>query len=32
MLFDLLTDWASEEGLRKRVLVDNPATLYGFGK
>jgi predicted TIM-barrel fold metal-dependent hydrolase len=32
MLFDLLTEWAPEEGLRKRVLVDNPATLYGFGK
>ncbi len=32
MLFDLLADWAPDERLRNRVLVDNPAALYGFGK
>ena len=31
-LFDLLTDWVPDEAARKRVLVDNPATLYGFAK
>jgi predicted TIM-barrel fold metal-dependent hydrolase len=30
VLFDLLTDWAPDESLRKRLLVDNPAALYGF--
>lgn len=29
-LCDLLADWIPDEGLRKRVLVDNPAVLYGF--
>jgi len=29
-LCDLLADWVPDAGLRKRVLVDNPATLYGF--
>jgi hypothetical protein len=32
VLFDLLTEWAPEEALRKKLLVDNPAVLYGFGK
>jgi D-galactarolactone isomerase len=32
ILFDLLAEWAPDEALRKRVLVDNPAALYGFGK
>jgi predicted TIM-barrel fold metal-dependent hydrolase len=32
VLFDLLSEWAPDEALRKRVLVDNPAGLYGFGK
>ena len=32
VLFDLIADWAPEEGLRKKMLVDNPAALYGFGK
>jgi D-galactarolactone isomerase len=31
-LFDLLATWASDEATRKRILVDNPATLYGFSK
>jgi predicted TIM-barrel fold metal-dependent hydrolase len=29
-LMDLLVDWAPDAELRKRVLVDNPAALYGF--
>src|SRR5690606_17205148 len=29
-LLDLLTDWAPDEATRKRILVDNPATLYRF--
>jgi predicted TIM-barrel fold metal-dependent hydrolase len=29
-LFDLLTDWAPDERTRNRILVDNPAKLYGF--
>ena len=31
-LFDLLTEWVPDEAARRRVLVDNPAALYGFGK
>ena len=29
-LFDLLTDWVPDEAARRRILVDNPAALYGF--
>ena len=29
-LLDLLSDWAPDDVTRHRVLVDNPATLYGF--
>lgn len=29
-LLDLLGDWAPDEGLRGRVLVENPAMLYRF--
>lgn len=29
-LLDLLTDWVPDAAARKRVLVDNPAKLYGF--
>jgi predicted TIM-barrel fold metal-dependent hydrolase len=29
-LFDLLSDWAPDEWTRNRILVDNPAMLYGF--
>ena len=32
VLFDLVAEWAPDEALRSRVLVDNPAALYGFGK
>jgi predicted TIM-barrel fold metal-dependent hydrolase len=31
-LFDLLADWAPDEAARHRILVDNPATLYGFAR
>jgi len=30
-LFDLLAEWAGSDAAFKRILVDNPATLYGFG-
>jgi D-galactarolactone isomerase len=29
-LLDLLLDWAPDPATRKRILVDNPAELYGF--
>ena len=29
-LADLLADWAPDAALRRRILVDNPAALYGF--
>jgi predicted TIM-barrel fold metal-dependent hydrolase len=29
-LLDLLAVWAPDEAQRKRILVDNPAALYGF--
>jgi predicted TIM-barrel fold metal-dependent hydrolase len=32
LLFDLLSLWAPDEAVRHRILVDNPATLYGFAK
>jgi len=30
ILFDLLAQWAPVEAVRNRILVDNPAKLYGF--
>jgi len=30
VLFDLLAQWAPVEAVRNRILVDNPAKLYGF--
>jgi D-galactarolactone isomerase len=30
ILFDLLADWAPDKATRNRILVDNPAALYGF--
>jgi predicted TIM-barrel fold metal-dependent hydrolase len=30
-LFDLLSEWAPGEATRRRILVENPVTLYGFG-
>jgi predicted TIM-barrel fold metal-dependent hydrolase len=29
-LLDLLADWVPDEAARRRILVDNPAQLYGF--
>lgn len=29
-LLDLLLEWAPDEATRKKILVDNPARLYGF--
>ena len=29
-LLDLLLEWASDDATRRRILVDNPAELYGF--
>jgi D-galactarolactone isomerase len=29
-LLNLLADWAPDEATRKKILVDNPADLYGF--
>ena len=29
-LLDLLLDWVDDEATRNRILVDNPAVLYGF--
>ena len=31
VLFDLLAEWVPDEATRNRILVDNPARLYGFG-
>lgn len=30
VLFDLMARWAPEKPTRQRILVENPATLYGF--
>lgn len=30
-LLDVLLDWAPDEATRQKILVDNPAVLYGFG-
>jgi hypothetical protein len=32
LLFDLLGIWAPSEATRRRILVENPETLYGFPK
>jgi D-galactarolactone isomerase len=29
-MLDLLLDWAPDESVRRKILVDNPARLYGF--
>ena len=29
-LFNLLADWAPDEATRRKILVDNPARLFGF--
>ena len=30
ILFDLLQEWVRDEPTRHRILVENPASLYGF--
>jgi len=30
LLHDQLADWAPDADTRQRILVDNPAKLYGF--
>ena len=30
-LLDMLGHWVRDKALRRRILVDNPANLYGFG-
>jgi predicted TIM-barrel fold metal-dependent hydrolase len=30
-LLDQLGEWTADSGVRKKILVDNPATLYRFG-
>jgi D-galactarolactone isomerase len=32
LLFDLLSAWVPDEAMRNRILVENPAVLYGFPK
>lgn len=32
LVFDLMAKWAPDEATRNRILVTNPATLYGFPK
>lgn len=32
VLFDLLSKWASDERIINKILVENPAVLYGFSK
>jgi predicted TIM-barrel fold metal-dependent hydrolase len=32
LLFDLLSVWAPDAATRRRILVDNPETLYDFAK
>src|SRR6202051_2464674 len=32
LLFDLMSQWAPDEAIRNRILVANPAALYGFAK
>jgi D-galactarolactone isomerase len=29
-LLDILADWCPDEAVRRKILVDNPAALYGF--
>ena len=32
ILFDLMARWSPDERTRRRILVDNPAMLYGFDR
>ena len=29
-LLDLVNEWSGSEAVRQKILVDNPAKLYGF--
>jgi predicted TIM-barrel fold metal-dependent hydrolase len=29
-LLDLFTEWTPDEAVRRKILADNPARLYGF--
>jgi D-galactarolactone isomerase len=29
-MLDIMLDWAPDEAIRNKILVDNPARLYGF--
>jgi D-galactarolactone isomerase len=29
-MLDILLEWADDEATRNKILVDNPARLYGF--
>jgi 2-pyrone-4,6-dicarboxylate lactonase len=29
-LFELFAQWVPDEGVRRRILVDNPARLYDY--
>jgi predicted TIM-barrel fold metal-dependent hydrolase len=29
-MLDMLLDWVADEATRRKVLVENPARLYGF--
>ena len=31
-LLDLLLDWAPDEKIRRKILADNPAELFGFAR
>jgi predicted TIM-barrel fold metal-dependent hydrolase len=31
-LFNLLGQWAPDEAMRRRILVDNPQALFGFSE
>ena len=31
-LLDLFQEWTPDEAIRRRILVDNPARLYGFAE
>jgi predicted TIM-barrel fold metal-dependent hydrolase len=30
-LLNLVAEWAQDRATQQRILVDNPAALYGFG-
>jgi len=32
LVFDLMSQWAQDDATRRRILVENPETLYGFPK